>query len=95
MKAGEKLQVGERDTMWPAFVRCKIKEGNEGWVPESFIERDGDVGIARVDYSAVELTVISGDTMILEKETGGWYWATNEAGWSGWIPADNVEILKL
>ena len=91
ISAGEKLQVGENDTTWPAFVRCRNGQGNEGWVPESFIEREGDVAIARIDYSAVELTVTSGDTVILEQEVGGWYWATNEAGQSGWIPVEYIQ----
>lgn len=91
ISAGEKLHVGVNDTTWPAFVRCKNADGNEGWVPESFIDRDGDVGIARVSYSAVELTVTSGDSVLIEKEVGGWYWATNEANQSGWIPADHIQ----
>ena len=92
ISAGEELHVGKNDTTWPAFVRCRNGEGNEGWVPESFIERQGDVGIARVNYSAVELKVKSGDSLLLEKEVGGWHLATNEAGQSGWIPADHIQI---
>ena len=91
ISAGEQLQVGENDTTWPAFVRCRNGQGNEGWVPESFIERQGNVGFARVNYSAVELSVTTGETLILEQEAGGWYWATNEAGRSGWIPAENIQ----
>lgn len=91
--AGEKLQVGQNDTTWPAFVRCWNHQGNGGWVPESFIEREGDVGIAQVDYSAVELTAVSGDNLILQQEVGGWYWALNVQGQIGWIPAEHVELM--
>lgn len=91
ISAGEELHVGENDTTWPEFVRCRNGEGNEGWVPESFLERDGDVGAALVDYDAVELTAVTGEAVTLEKEVGGWYWATNGIGKCGWIPAECVE----
>ena len=90
ISAGEELQVGKNDTNWPAFVRCTNRAGNEGWVPEDFIKREGDVAIARVEYSAVELTVKCGETLILEQEAGGWYWATNQTGQSGWVPAEYI-----
>ncbi len=92
ISAGERLQVGMNDTTWPAFVRCANSAGNEGWVPEDFIERDGEMGIARVDYSAVELTIAAGETLILEKEAGGWYWAMKKTGQSGWIPAEHIQF---
>jgi hypothetical protein len=94
IKAGEKLQVGERDTTWPAFVRCRNHSENEGWVPESFLEIDGQVAVARIDYSAVELTVGSGEVLFLEEEEGGWYWARKETGERGWIPAEHIEIKQ-
>lgn len=90
ISAGERLQVGKNDTTWPAFVRCANSAGNEGWVPEAFIERDGAMGMARVDYSAVELTAAAGEILILESEVGGWFWAANEAGQYGWIPAEHI-----
>lgn len=94
MKTGEELRVGERDTTWPAFVRCRNDAGNEGWVPERFLEREGDVGLARVDYSAVELTVSVGEILSLEQEVGGWFWARTETGDRGWIPAEHVQTIR-
>jgi hypothetical protein len=94
MKAREELWVGGRDTTWPAFVRCRNGEGNEGWVPERYLERNGEIGVARVDYSAVELTVSSGEILFLEQEVGGWFWARMEAGERGWIPAAHVETIQ-
>ena len=93
IKAGEELQVGENDSRWPAFVRCTNRTGKAGWVPEIFIERGGDVPVAKVDYSPVELTVSAGDQVTVEREIGGWYWITDQNGRSGWIPVEHVEAL--
>lgn len=94
IKAGEKLWVGVRDTTWPAFVRCRNHAGNEGWVPDRYLEIDGKDGVARVDYSAVELTVSGGEILFLEQEVGGWYWARKEPRERGWIPAEHVQIIE-
>ena len=88
---GEVVQVGEKDTRWPAFVRCRNRAGKAGWVPEIFIERDEDTGVVNVDYSAVELTVRIGDALTLEREVGGWFWAIDRDGRRGWVPAECIE----
>jgi len=94
IKAGEKLWVGDTDTTWPAFVRCRNAAANEGWVPDIYLNSDGNDGVALVDYSAVELTVSSGEIIFLEEEVGGWYWARTETGARGWIPAEHVSKPK-
>jgi len=76
-------------------VWCTNREGEGRWVPESYLDRTGDIATARCDYSAVELTVTTGEELVLEKEAGDWYWATNQAGYSGWVPAEHVKIEAL
>ncbi len=84
--AGERLVVGRRDQEWPSFVWCTNCEGRAGWVPESYLGRQGDVGVARCDYTARELTVSAGQLLTVERAEGGWVWATDQAGQSGWVP---------
>jgi hypothetical protein len=91
--AGEELRVGKNDSRWPAFVRCTNRAGKAGWVPEIFIVRRGESGVARDDYSAVELTVSAGDQLTVAHEVGGWYWVTGQNGRSGWVPVEHVETL--
>lgn len=93
MRAGERLALGRRDSQWPAYVWCTNRQGKGGWVPEAYLDRHGEQGIARRDYSAAELSAAAGEQLVLEGEAGGWYWATAPSGQSGWIPAEHVEVL--
>ena len=90
IRAGERLTVGENSDQWPAYVWCVNQAGKGGWVPEAFLEREGDSGVARRDYSAAELTVSVGEELVLGEKAGGWFWATNRANCSGWVPAEYI-----
>ena len=58
--SGEELEVGQSDEQWLEFVWCTTKSGKSGWVPLDFIDRHGNTGIARCNYSAAELNVSTG-----------------------------------
>lgn len=90
VKAGDELTIGKKDTKWSAFVWCTNQDGISGWVPEKHLDRQGDRGIARQDYSTAELTITEEEKVVLESEDSGWYWVTNQSGKSGWIPVENV-----
>jgi hypothetical protein len=92
IRVGDRLTVGENSDQWPAYVWCVDHAGKGGWVPEAFLEREGDSGVALRDYSAAELTVAVGDELALGEEAGGWFWATNHAGRGGWVPAEHLII---
>jgi hypothetical protein len=94
LKAGEQVQITRQDR-WDdqhRWLWCISEAGKEGWVHESFIETEGEQGIARLDYDALELTVSEGETLTLLDDAGGWYWAQNAAGERGWVPAANVAV---
>jgi hypothetical protein len=87
LKAGDAVQVGERDTEWPAFIWCVGPDGRAGWTLDAVIEQVAEgLGRARVDYSARELTVVVGDRLTVEESAGGWLWVVNERGERGWVP---------
>jgi uncharacterized protein YgiM (DUF1202 family) len=90
---GDKLTVGQRDEDWKGFLWCANPTGQGGWVPEDYIEQSGAVGVMRCDYTAKELTITEGEELILHKSQSGWYWATNHAGESGWVPTDHIELV--
>ena len=91
ISTGEELTIGERDSEWPGWIWCTNGAGKGGWVPERGIEQRGEVGVARYDYSAAELSVRVGEELTLHAEESGWFWATNRAGRSGWVPAKHIE----
>jgi hypothetical protein len=63
-------------------------------VPEAFIQHQGDSGIAQRDYESTELTVQVGDELALGELESDWYWCTNRYGCSGWVPAENIELIE-
>lgn len=93
MKAGDRLRAEEKESEWPGWLWCVHPDGKSGWVPETYVERDGDSAIAVHDYDAAELTVQVGEELLIAKEEAGWFWCTNENGESGWVPTEHVEIV--
>ena len=87
VRPGDVVQVGERDTEWPAFVFVAAPDGT-GWVPARHIDIDGSVGIVRVGYDTAELPAVSGESVhVLEDDPeSGWSWCRNDDGRQGWVP---------
>ncbi|TPG05097.1 hypothetical protein EAH85_14090 [Curtobacterium flaccumfaciens] len=87
VRPGEVVQVGERDTEWPAFVFVTASHGT-GWVPARHINIDDSVGVVCVRYDTAELPAKSGEHVaVLDDDLeSGWSWCRNAAGREGWIP---------
>lgn len=92
MKAGDSLKVEDRQTDWIGWVWCVHPSGKSSWVPENFIQREGDTALATQEYDATELTAAEGQKLEIVDEEAGWYWCKSEAGDSGWVPAENVKV---
>ncbi len=97
LKAGEVVRVTERD-LWNnderyPWIWCINADGKAGWAPEQFIEVEGEQGIARYDYNAIELTVPEGETVEIWEEVNGWYWVTDQPGNAGWVPTTHITLL--
>jgi uncharacterized protein YgiM (DUF1202 family) len=91
MKAGERLRVGERDENNESWVWCTGSSGKSGWVPLAYVRLEGDTGTALRDYSAVELSARTGETLDVLDEEAGWVLAEDARGRLGWVPLENVE----
>lgn len=90
--AGESVQLGQRDSEWPQFIWATDPRGISGWVHERWLDIDDSVARATRDYSARELDAQSGEMLELIEEAGGWWWARNSAGTSGWVPTRHLHI---
>ncbi len=95
VKKGDPVAVGKQDTEWPGWVWCTDRGGVEGWVPEQYLERLDDRGKMLRDYNAIELSIRQGERLTLGEEANGWFWATNEQGQSGWVPAKHVRLQEI
>jgi SH3-like domain-containing protein len=84
---GELLRLGRRDHEYPGWIRVILASGNEGWAPESLIDENA---VALDDYTARELNVEVGESVIWHRELAGWVWVENEKGESGWVPESAI-----
>jgi hypothetical protein len=92
--AGDAVKIGRQDDEAPGWVWCEhAGSGLEGWVPESFIERgEGQTGVLRRDYSAMELSVFAGQTVKTFETVAGWTWCAATSGDAGWVPTHKLEM---
>ncbi|WP_116423228.1 SH3 domain-containing protein [Pseudomonas citronellolis] len=92
---GALLKVGERyegPEGWDDWYFCAAA-GREGWVPAQVFERVGEgVGRALEDYTAREMEVGVGESVVGGRILGGWVWCCRE-GDSGWVPLECLRAL--
>lgn len=92
----EHLRVGKRDEDNLQWVWCAASDAREGWVHESFLEIDPD-GLNATgtrDYTALELSVAAGERLEGIEHAGGWWFARNASGTTGWVPLQNLRALE-
>ena len=99
VNAGETFSVSDKVEPWNdnpdwLWVWCTDQRGKSGWVPKDIIvfNADGVSGTVRDPYAATELTVAAGEELVAHQEAAGWFWCTNRAGKSGWVPLDNIKF---
>lgn len=87
IRPGDVVQVGARDTEWPAFVFVTTEHGT-GWVPARHLDIDGSAGTVRVGYDTTELPASSGEIvdLVADDPESGWSWCRNADGREGWVP---------
>jgi uncharacterized protein YgiM (DUF1202 family) len=91
IRAGEELAVEERPSEWGGWLWCTTRGGESRWVPASYVQRRDDGGLLLRDYEATELAVRAGEEVSLGQEESGWFWCTNRAGQSGWVPKERLD----
>ncbi|MFW9941846.1 MAG: SH3 domain-containing protein [Candidatus Thorarchaeota archaeon] len=93
-RKGERVQIGKKDSEWSGWIWCMNKDGKERWVPNNYIDIQGNSGKMLQNYEATELEVSIGENLKIEKEESGWIWVVNDEGKKGWIPLKNVQLLE-
>ncbi|MFC5577062.1 SH3 domain-containing protein [Lysobacter niabensis] len=90
---GDTVTLGERDADWPQFVWTDLATGLGGWVPAILFDRDSGEATALRSYDTHELDADQGERIALHHELADWWWAENNHGTCGWIPARVLRIL--
>jgi len=80
VRKGERLSFERRETEWPGWIWCTDNSGKGAWVPEKWVEIEGDSCVMKRDYVATELAVDVGEVLTPEFEESGWAWATTVTG---------------
>jgi len=91
LQAGDVVQVGERDSTWPAFVYVTCDRG-EGWVPARNLVETGGRVVVQTRYDTTELPTSIGEVLeVVERDDeSGWLWCRNEQGAEGWVPLSTL-----
>jgi hypothetical protein len=81
------VEVGKRDTEWPAFVFVTTETG-AGWIPERHLDRQGVSAVVRERYDTTELPTQPGEVLevLREDPASGWFWCRAAGGREGWVP---------
>ncbi len=95
--AGDPLVVGEKyvgDEGWDNWYYCSFN-GLSGWVPKQLIElTSATTGIAKENYSALELNVEISEQVIGYQKTNGWIWCEKlDTQEQGWLPELNLQEI--
>lgn len=90
---GEIVSVGEKDSEWSGWIWCTKDSGESRWVPENYLEIDGNNGKILQNYNSKELAVKVGEVFLIQREEAEWFWVENEIGKSGWVPIKNLKLI--
>jgi hypothetical protein len=86
VRTGDQVRLGKHDTEYPGWIwATSLSTGRSGWIPEHFIQLEGDLARVRRDYSARELDVVEGDIVEVREEQLGWALVESSHG-RGWVP---------
>jgi hypothetical protein len=92
VRAGEDVSIDpDKKTDIPGWIWCTSRAGKNGWVPEIYVDRQGNNGSMRCNYDAVELTIHVGDILTVHKMESAFYRVTDRNGRQGWVPMAHVE----
>lgn len=94
VNVGDRVEVGERDGEWPAFVFVTDQKGS-GWIPERHLDRQGASAVVTEGYDTTELPTKEGEELevLHEDLTSGWLWCRGKNGREGWVPERTLTRL--
>ena len=75
-----------KQTDFMGWTWCRGPDGREGWVPDGWIVEDGGDRRMRRDFSALELSVRTGDRLTVEFSESGFVFGRKDDGEAGWLP---------
>lgn len=86
LAVGDLVKTGNKDQTWPGWIWAIDVHGNDGYIPEEFLEATSD-GFARVisEFDPRVLQIKRGDRLESLLRIHGWHWCRNSGGSEGWV----------
>jgi hypothetical protein len=90
---GDRVRLGSQDPEMPGWYWCTAQNGVEAWVPESYLELNGDTATFKQSYNSVEHNAQPGELVQFLGETLGWVECLNKEWKYGWLPESKLEKI--
>jgi hypothetical protein len=79
---------------WKNWIWCEGQNNNRAWVPKQFLSLKNKHWVLNQNYDALELSVNVGEKLVVHDEINGFVKAEKTNGEIGWVPSENLELLK-
>ena len=92
IKQGDVLELSGEEYDWDGhlWLWAINTQGKTGWIPDTLASHTADGCFAKKDYSAKELTCVTGQVLESFDTTHGWAWCRSQDGNEGWVPLKNL-----
>jgi hypothetical protein len=75
------------------WLWCTTGDGATLWVPEPWVEIEGDRCVLLRDYDPTELTLEEGESITGELSECSWLPGTTPDGRRGWVPLECLQVV--
>jgi hypothetical protein len=93
-KKGERVRFERRRTAFEGWIWCIKNTGESAWVPESWVEIEGETCVFKRDYDSTELNVAKDEVVEGDLTAHGWVWVTDSREKEGWVPLKYLKRLN-
>ncbi|VEB97470.1 Variant SH3 domain [Cedecea lapagei] len=95
IKQHETVAISHSDLEWRGWVWVTLSSGKSGWAPQQIFRQAGQHrAVCLEDYNAHELSVNVDEKLSVKRSLNDWYWAETSGGEWGWVPHENVALLR-
>lgn len=80
--------VKEDNKQWAGWIWCTNANGLSGWLPIQVFDgvKIGANNITVMEFDTVELSVSTGEILLIHNRLNDWSWCKNQRDQAGWVP---------
>jgi hypothetical protein len=96
-RKGEQVLLGDEydeDPAWKGWIRCQGTEDQIAWIPEDYLDIQGDRAHLIKEYDARELNLTLNEVVNISDFINGFGKASNQSGEIGWVPLNHLESIS-